>query len=552
MKEKPLGQLLLEAGYITEEDLKKALEEQKATKSPLGQILLESGLISPQTLGRFLSAQSGISYKKLSDITITPEVIGLLPEDLIKSKKVLPFRLVEDTLEVAILPPVNPITLDKVREMTAYKVKPYLVTDIEFQQFLNRYFDLKSTTEETFGSVQLEEKKEEEIAEDTPTVRFVNTLLRDAISQNASDIHLDPTTDNTRVRYRLDGMLNDMMEIPLSVSDSVIARIKILAGMDIAEKRRPQDGRFSIEFNGKVYDFRVASMETRHGEKVCIRLLKKAQILIDLSRLGMLEEQYSLFQKVIKRPHGLILSTGPTGSGKTTTLYATLNKINSPTKSIFTIEDPVEYELPGIMQTQINPKAGITFDKGIRSVLRLDPDIVMVGEIRDLDTARTVVEGALTGHLVLSTLHTNDAPSAVVRLVELGVEPFLVASTIACVVAQRLVRTICLSCKEDYEASEEEIKLLFSTPPPRPVILKRGTGCPLCNHTGYQGRTGIYEILPISRNLRSLITGTESSEFLRKTAETEGMISLLEAAFIKVRKGITTLEEVFRVVPPED
>ncbi len=550
---KPIGQLLLEEGYITDEDLKKALEEQKTTRAPLGQILVESGLISPQTLGRFLSSQSGVSYKKLSEINLSPEVIGLLPENIIKSKKVLPLRIIDDVLEVAVLPPVNPLNLDIVREMTAHKVRPYLVTDMEFQQFLNKYFDLKRSGGGAFKGISIEEKKEvEALTEDTPTVRFVNTLLRDAINQNASDIHLDPTPEFVRVRYRLDGMLNDMMEIPLAVADSVIARVKILAGMDIAEKRRSQDGRFSLEVGGRVFDFRVSSMETRHGEKIGVRLLKKAQIMIELSRLGMLEEQQKIYEKTIKRPHGLILVTGPTGSGKTTTLYASLHKINSPTKSIFTIEDPVEYELPGIMQTQINPKAGITFEKGIRSVLRLDPDIIMVGEIRDLETARTVVEGALTGHLVLSTLHTNDAPSAVIRLIELGVEPYLVASTMACVVAQRLLRTICSSCKEDYEATPEEKQILYPISQSESITLKKGVGCSLCNYTGYQGRTGIFEILPLSPRLREMITGTESSELLRKTAEMDGMINLLEACFTKVRKGITTLEEVLRVVPPKE
>ncbi|MBT9130413.1 MAG: Type II secretion system protein E [candidate division WS2 bacterium] len=553
MPKKPLGQLLLETGYITDSDLMRALSEQKNTGAPLGQILVEMGILSPQVLGQLLADQEGITYRKVLGMPLSLEVIQLLPEETIKDKKIFPLKITDGFLEVAILPPLNPLVLDNVREITGYKIRTYLVTDIEFQQLLNQYFNIKTTSDKTLKGADI--YVEEEVAPvtmDTPVVKFTDSLITDAISNNASDIHLDPTPEGIRIRYRVDGMLSDVMNITSGIEEAVISRFKVLGGMDIAEKRRSQDGRFSYEVNGKIYDFRISSTDSKHGEKISIRILRKAQIMIELSRLGMPENTLKEYEKLIIRPYGVILAVGPTGSGKTTTLYSTFNKISNPTKSFFTIEDPVEYELPGIIQTQVNLKAGITFANGVRSVLRLDPDIIMVGEVRDADTAKAVVESALTGHLVFSTLHSNDAPSTIIRLLEIGVEPFLVASSVIGIVAQRLIRTICPACKEECLANKEEVDLLYSTPPLDSVILWKGTGCSACNFTGYRGRTGVFEILTINKSIRDAIIRKDSASVLRQIALNSGMTSMLENGFGKVKLGQTTIEEILRIVGLEE
>lgn len=551
-KKKKLGEILLEKGIITEEQIKEALQEQEKTGISLGQILIDRGLISPGVLGEILSDQSGVEYKSVSEIYISPDSINLIPEGIIREKKVFPIKKEEDTLEVAILPPINPIVLDDIKAMTGLKIKPIIVTDTEFQRLLNQYFNIKTVVSKTLQGLKKEERIDETIVVETPIVKFVNTVITDAIDQNASDIHFDPSSDYTRVRYRIDGMLQDIMNIPAGVDNQVLSRIKILAGMDIAEKRRPQDGRFSMKINNKDYDFRVSSIGTRFGEKLEIRILNKARVLIELSRLGMNETQRKIYEKIIKNPYGMVLATGPTGSGKTTTLYATLNKLNTPEKSIFTIEDPIEYDLPGVIQMQVNPKAGISFSSGLRSILRLDPDIIMVGEIRDIDTAKIAVEAALTGHLVLSTLHTNDAPSTLVRLLDIGVEPYLISSVMIGVVAQRLVRTICPSCKIDYTPSKDELLTLFGQIPDKEIKLKRGKGCGECAYTGYRGRTGVFEILPVTEKLKDLIKARESTDVIRLEAEKIGMSPLLTSGFEKVKEGITTIEEVLRVIRIEE
>lgn len=550
---KKLGEILLEKGLITEEQLKEVLLEQQKTGISLGQILIDRGLITPNILGEILSSQLGIEYKKVSEIYISPDSINLIPENIIKDKKVFPIKKENDTLEVAILPPINPVILDDIKELTGLRIKPIIVTDNEFQRLLNQYFNIKTMASKTLQGLRREEREVDTITVETPIVKFVNTIINDAINQNASDIHFDPNIVGTRVRYRIDGMLQDIMNIQSGIGDQVISRIKIMGGMDIAEKRRPQDGRFSMKINEKEFDFRVSSVGTRFGEKVEIRILNKTKVLIELSRLGMNEKQQMIFEKIIRNPYGMVLATGPTGSGKTTTLYATLNKLNSPERSIFTIEDPVEYNLPGVIQMQINPKAGITFSSGLRNILRLDPDVIMVGEIRDLDTAKVSVEAALTGHLLLSTLHTNDAPSTLVRLVDIGIEPYLISSVLVGVVAQRLLRTICPSCKVEYKPTKEELNLVFGEKNlDKEIKFKRGKGCGDCNYTGYKGRIGVFEVLPITKNLKNLIISKESSDFISNEAIKEGMMTLLEAGFEKVIQGIITVEEVLRVIRIEE
>lgn len=551
-RRKKLGEILLEKGIITKEQLKEALQEQEKTGVSLGQILIDRGLISPGVLGEILSEQFRIDYKKVSEIYISPDSINLIPESIIKEKKVFPVKKEEDTLEVAILPPINPLVIDDIKALTGLKLKPIIVTDTEFQRLLNQYFNIKSMANKTLQGLRREERVDETVTVETPIVKFVNTLITDAINQNSSDIHFDPYFDYTRVRYRIDGMLQDVMNIPGGIDNQVLSRIKILSGMDIAEKRRPQDGRFSMKINDKDFDFRVSSIGTRFGEKVEIRILNKARVLIELNRLGMNDIQRKIYEKIIKNPYGMVLVTGPTGSGKSTTLYATLNKLNTPEKSIFTIEDPIEYDLPGIIQMQVNPKAGMTFSSGLRNILRLDPDTIMIGEIRDLETARIAVEAALTGHLVLSTLHTNDAPSTLIRLLDIGIEPYLISSVMIGVVAQRLVRTICPSCKIDYTPSKEELVTIFGEVPNEEVKFKRGKGCGECGYTGFRGRTGIFEILPVTKKLKDLIKARESTDGIRFEAEKSGMIPLLSAGFEKVKEGITTIDEVLRVIRMEE
>lgn len=551
-RRKKLGEILLEKGIITKEQLKEALQEQEKTGVSLGQILIDRGLISPGVLGEVLSEQLGIDYKKVSEIYVSPDSINLIPESMIKEKKVFPIKKEEDTLEVAVLPPINPLVIDDIKALTGLKLKPIIVTDTEFQRLLNQYFNIKTMANKTLQGLRREEKTDEVLAVETPIVKFVNTVITDAINQNSSDIHFDPYFDYTRVRYRIDGMLQDVMNIPGGIDNQILSRIKILAGMDIAEKRRPQDGRFSMKINNKDFDFRVSSIGTRFGEKVEVRILNKARVLIELNRLGMNDTQRKIYEKIIKNPYGMVLVTGPTGSGKSTTLYATLNKLNTPEKSIFTIEDPIEYDLPGIIQMQVNLKAGLTFSSGLRSILRLDPDTIMVGEIRDIDTAKISVEAALTGHLVLSTLHTNDAPSTLVRLLDIGIEPYLISSVMIGVVAQRLVRTICPSCKIDYTPSKEELVTIFGEVPNEEVKLKRGKGCAECGYTGFRGRTAVFEILPITKKLKDLIKARESTDSIRFEAEKSGMIPLLSAGFEKVKEGITTLDEILRVIRIEE
>ncbi len=551
-RRKKLGEILLEKGIITKEQLEEALQEQEKTGISLGQILIDRGLISPVVLGEILSDQFGIDYKKVSEIYISPDSINLIPESIIKEKKVFPIKKEEDTLEVAVLPPINPLVIDDIKALTGLKLKPIIVTDTEFQRLLNQYFNIKTMANKTLQGLRREEKTDEALAVETPIVKFVNTVITDAINQNASDIHFDPYFDYTRVRYRIDGMLQDVMNIPGGIDNQIISRIKILAGMDIAEKRRPQDGRFSMKINNKDFDFRVSSIGTRFGEKIEVRILNKARVLIELSRLGMNDLQRKVYEKIIKNPYGMVLVTGPTGSGKSTTLYATLNKLNTPEKSIFTIEDPIEYDLPGIIQMQVNLKAGLTFSSGLRSILRLDPDTIMVGEIRDIDTAKISVEAALTGHLVLSTLHTNDAPSALVRLLDIGIEPYLISSVMIGVVAQRLVRTICPSCKIDYTPSKEELVTIFGEVPNEEVKLKRGKGCVECGYTGFKGRTAVFEILPVTKKLKDLIKARESTDAIRYEAEKTGMVPLLSSGFEKVKEGITTLDEILRVIRIEE
>jgi type IV pilus assembly protein PilB len=394
-----------------------------------------------------------------------------------------------------------------------------------------------------------EAKKIDEIIEDAPIVKLVNSIITRGVRERASDIHIEPQEKDLRVRYRIDGVLQEVMRSPKSIQPGLISRFKIMAGLDIAEKRKPQDGHCSLTVSGKVYDFRVATLPTIYGERVVLRILAKESVLFDLDKLGFLPDSLEKFKNAYTKPYGAILITGPTGSGKSTTLYATLNVLNTPEKNIVTIEDPVEYRLPGINQVQVNPKIGFTFARGLRAILRTSPDIVMVGEIRDRETAEIAIEAALTGHLVFSTLHTNDAPSAISRLIEMGIEPFLVASAIDCVQAQRLARRLCAECKEPYKPTKKALEEIgFPLEDGEIPTLYRPKGCSKCNGTGYKGRIGIYEVMLVSETIERLAVEKATAEQIKKVALEEGMRTLRMDGFEKVRMGITSIEEVLRVV----
>lgn len=554
--ESRIGNLLLKARLVTEEQLKEALEEQKRTGEKIGQILVARGIISPMDLARVLEAQSGIPSTTLEDFSFDPEVVNLLSENFIRLNRIIPLKRYNDTIEVACVPPINPRTLEDVKLINGLKVKPFIVTDEEFDRALNKAFDIEKKARNVIDAVGRREEENvirvisESIGE-TSVVSLANSIISDAIRQNASDIHIDPENYSTKVKYRIDGIIYDILSLPKDIAESLVSLIKVSAGMDIAERRRSQDGHFTAKHEDDFYDFRVSSMGSSYGEKLNVRILSKQKMLMPLERLGMLPEQLEVFNRIIKKPYGIVLVTGPTGSGKTTTLYSTILNLNIGSTEIITLEDPVEYNLPSTVQIQINEEAGITFASGLRSILRLDPNIIMVGEIRDLETAKVAVEASLTGHLVFASIHTNDAASTPIRLLNLGVEPYLLASSLIGVVAQRLVRLICTNCKYSYEPTLKEKSLIQKETGLEVSELKAGKGCALCNFTGYRGRTGVFEVLEVDKTIRTLIENGGSYDDIRDTAIKNGMISMRKSALIKVTQGLTTLNEAQRVVAEE-
>ncbi|HOJ92672.1 MAG TPA: ATPase, T2SS/T4P/T4SS family [Dictyoglomaceae bacterium] len=556
MKEKkPLGEYLLEQGLITKEQLEKALEEQKKTGAKLGQILIERGYVKPEDIGKVLERQSEIPYISPSEVEIDEKLVESFSESILRKYNFIPIKREGGVLHIAVVPPIDPVIINEIRRIVKAPVRIFITTEREFNQIMSKLFPLEKTTLSVVQDFQRLAPFEPIIeapittVEEAPIVKLVSSILNEAILRNASDIHLDPQEKEIRVRYRIHGILYDIMNIPKEIQDAVVTRVKVISGMDIAERRRPQDGRATYRYENRVFDLRVASIGTNHGEMVVIRLLDKTKVLIELDRLGMGDYELRVFESLIKRPLGMLLVTGPTGSGKTTTLYSALNVLNRPEENIITLEDPVEYELSGINQIQIQPRIGVDFATGLRNILRLDPNIIMVGEIRDTDTLNTSIEAALTGHLLLSTFHANDSVSAVIRLIQMGVEPFLIASSLIGIVAQRLVRTICLSCKEEYTPSKEEIEELGLNPEQASrVKLARGKGCIFCNYTGYSGRTGVFEILKITKEIRNLINNKASIDEIREYALKEGMRTLFHNAQEKVLAEVTTIEEARRVI----
>ena len=555
-KPKQLGQILIVQGLITEEQLQAALEVHHRTPKSLGRVLIDMGLIKEADLVRALAEQVGLEFVDLSETQIDPAAAALLPETLARRYRALPIGERDGKLLVAMSDPANVYALDDIRAITNRDVQPVVATASDVEQAISRFGQLDGQVEQLASEAAsaLEAEGEEDLeaaVEDAPIVKLVNAIMTQAVADRASDVHIEPHEKDVRVRFRVDGVLHEAMpRAPKAIQNGLISRLKVMADLNIAEKRVPQDGRISMKVGGRQLDLRVATLPTVWGEKVVIRVLDKSQALIKLEELGFLEDAYKRYEEAFRKPYGAILVTGPTGSGKSTTLYATLNILNGVDRNIITVEDPVEYRLPGVNQIQVNPKAGLTFASALRSILRADPDIVLIGEIRDKETAMIAVEAALTGHLVLSTLHTNDAPSAITRLIEMDVETFLVASAIDCVVAQRLARKLCERCKEAYRPDPAE--LLDAGYPewqiPEIERLFRPMGCGSCAKTGYRGRIGLYEVMPMTEEIERLTVERASSDEIKAVAIQQGMQTLKQDGLEKARMGLTSIEEVARVV----
>ena len=593
-----LGEILVRENLISPQNLREALDYQREHGGRLGFNLVKLGLISDDMITAVLSRQYGIPSVNLDLFNIDPAVLRLIPQEVAQKHSVLPLSRVGATLTLAMVDPTNVFALDDVKFMTGLNVEPVVVAEGSVQQAIAKYYgtsreiELASTSEEEAayeravkkpangngsithadlvsldsidfdtepsGDVEVLEDNEEidlstlsRMSEDAPVVRLVNVLLVDSLRRGASDIHVEPYEKELRIRFRIDGVLYDVMHPPLKMRDALISRVKIMSKLDISEKRLPQDGRIKIKVKvdsrSRELDFRVSTLPTLFGEKVVLRLLDKENLMLDMTKLGFEPESLKKFQRNISKPYGMVLVTGPTGSGKTNTLYSALQSLNTVDTNIMTAEDPVEFNLMGINQVQMKEQIGLNFAAALRAFLRQDPNIVLVGEIRDFETAEIAIKAALTGHLVLSTLHTNDAPSTISRLMNMGIEPFLVATSVNLIQAQRLIRRVCKDCKQEHPTPPEAlIEVGFSADEARTLKTFKGKGCTTCNNTGYKGRIGLYEVMEITDELRELILIGASALELRKKAIDDGMISLRESGLYKIREGVTTIEEVVR------
>jgi len=556
-----LGELLVKANLITEEQLKKALQEQDSSGGKLGTNLVKLGYVTEDDITSFLSKQYGVPSINLSHFEIDPAVIKLVPAEVAQKHQVIPINRTGSVLTVAMSDPSNIFAIDDIKFMTGFKVETVVASETSIKNAINRYYDSAGLVQDimrTFDDREVSQVGEgdEEVnvadlqraTEDAPVVKLVNLVLTDAIKKGASDIHIEPYEKVFRVRYRIDGVLYEVMSPPMKLRAALTSRVKIMAQLDISERRLPQDGRIKIKMAGREMDYRVSTLPTLFGEKVVLRLLDKSTLQLDMTKLGFESKSLADFEAAITAPYGMVLVTGPTGSGKTTTLYSALNRINSPETNIMTAEDPVEFNLPGINQVQMKAEIGLNFAAALRSFLRQDPDIIMVGEVRDYETAEIAIKAALTGHLVLSTLHTNDAPSSVSRLLNMGVEPFLVAASTNLILAQRLVRKVCKDCKEEVQVPPSVLTSLgFSPEEAKSIVCYHGKGCNNCSDTGYRGRVALYEVMVINEDMKKLILDGASTIELREAAHRNGMLTLRESGLQKLREGITSLEEVMRV-----
>lgn len=543
----------MEAGYISQEQLAEGLTKQQTTGERLGTTLVQLGYISEQSLIEVLEFQLGVPHVNLFKRKIDPTVVKLIPEHIARKCKCIAVERQGTKILLAMVDPTDVFALDDLKLAANCEVILAIAAESDVKKALDEYYGIHA--EDVLQGIQtldeIEESAEaEEAANDVPIVKFVNLLIGQAVRLRCSDIHIQPTEGDVRVRFRVDGALKDMMTSPRGTLAALVSRIKIMAHLDIAEKRLPQDGRIQLTVDGEGIDLRVSTLPTIYGEKVVLRILFKANTVKSLDKLGFLADSIENFRSIYTRPYGIILVTGPTGSGKSTTLSAVLNDLNSPEKNIVTVEDPVEYEIKGISQVQVNRRAGLTFPNALRSFLRQDPDIMMVGEIRDGETARIAVEAAMTGHLVLSTLHTNDAPSSLTRIVDMGIEPFLAASVVIGVLAQRLVRGLCRECSQQYTLEDDEHlrtvirRELPNLDPAAPLTFSRGRGCRACNNTGLSGRTGIHEIMVMNDHIRETVRRNASSDEIKKIAVANGMRTLLGDGILKAMAGKTPLEAV--------
>jgi general secretion pathway protein E len=555
-----LGQALLEAGVITPETLAAAQARAGDAREGVGEALVELGAVSEDDMLRALAKQRGLRFLSAEELPFTAPVIKNLSSKYLRQYAACPVALDGATLTVATADPTNPLLVDELRQTLGFSVALCVAPRQAILEAIERTYGASTALQkivEGIGASEGEGDREEDITQlrdmafEAPVVRLVNLLIEEAVASEASDIHIEPSEDTLRVRYRIDGILYDLEAPPRRLQAAVTSRIKLMAELNIAERRLPQDGRIRMTLNTRRVDIRVSSVPTIHGESIVMRLLDRSAVFMPFDKLGFSPEITSTFARLINQPNRIVLVTGPTGSGKTTTLYAALDKINAPEKKIITIEDPVEYQLKGVNQIAVRPKIGLTFASGLRHIVRQDPDVIMVGEIRDLETAEISIQAALTGHLVFSTLHTNDAPGAITRLQDMGVEPYLLASVLSGILAQRLVRRICQSCRVRHEPDPADL-LAIGVSDTRGAELYRGEGCEACRKTGYKGRVGIYELFVITEEIRSLILRRAATNEIRRAAMDGGMITLREDGWAKARAGLTTVEEILRVTQEDN
>ncbi|MBW3548781.1 MAG: Flp pilus assembly complex ATPase component TadA [Actinobacteria bacterium] len=548
-----LSDLLLLQGHVSGDDLNRAIDVQQSTGEPFPEVLLRLELLDADQLYRVIADHLGLGFVVVAELQLDPLAVGLVPEAMARRHGMLPIGFTDDgALSVAMSDPSNVLAIDDARNVTDREIHPVVAAPRDITEALDRYSRMGDAVDSAFEGMEEEDDDLAAMtgaAQDAPVVKFVNALIAQGVQDRASDLHFEPQEKELRVRYRIDGVLHEVTRQRRSIHAGVVSRLKIMAGLDIAERRVPQDGRVSLRTAGKEIDLRVSSLPTVHGEKLVLRILDKSSSLLHLPDLNLLPDNYRRYEASFRKPYGMVLVTGPTGSGKSTTLYATLNEINEPAVNIVTVEDPVEYQLPGISQVPINARAGLSFPLALRSILRQDPDVVLVGEMRDLETAQIGIQAALTGHLVLSTLHTNDAPSAVTRLMEMGIDAFLVASAIDCVLAQRLGRRLCRQCREAYQPEPAQLESAGMRMNGHGVpTLYRPVGCPHCAKSGYRGRIAFHEVMPVTEEIARAVVERASTDDITRLARSQGMGSLRQDALEKVLSGDTSLEEIARVI----
>ena len=553
MNDKELGSLLLSLNMVSEENLGKALDEMKKLKRPLEKVIVEMGFIPRQKLYEVIARHQGFNFARLDNVKVPAEAVKRFPEPLAIQTQSVPFKMENGNLFVAMAEPSDLFAIDQIQMQSGMHVEAFMASPEDIEEARLKVYAQRQQTESLMQEFAEQQeaspsaRMEKSITEGTSIIKLVDLIIAQAVHDRASDIHIEPEQELMRIRFRIDGILHEVPSPPKDWEAAIISRIKVLAGMDIAESRIPQDGHFQSKIEDKIIDFRVSTMPTIYGENVVMRLLDTASVMIGLEKLGFAtQDLLQKYEHLISRPYGIILSTGPTGSGKTTTLYSALMRINTIDRNIITIEDPVEYRLGLIRQIQVNAKAGITFVNGLRAILRQDPDVIMVGEIRDLETAVIAIQAALTGHLVFSTLHTNDAPSAITRLINMGVEPFLISASLIGVMAQRLVRMVCEHCKESYEPTAAIVKK-WGIKDKHNARLYHGKGCEYCKGTGFRGRSGLFELMSVDDEIREMIITGASAVALRRKAQAKGMKLLSDDGLSKALAGTTTLEEVARV-----